>query len=75
MGKHPTQEKKAVAVYLLTKTDKPILEITTVPDLQREIKKLWCLRLNDTGYLQNLVSSMPRRLEAVIAAGGAATKY
>ena len=28
MGKHPTQEKKAVAVYLLTKTDKPIQEIT-----------------------------------------------
>ena len=28
MGKHPSQEKKAVAVYLLTKTDKPIQEIT-----------------------------------------------
>jgi len=49
--------------------------ITTVADLQAKIKHFWCIQLNNKNYLQKLVASMPRRMQAVIDVGGAPTKY
>ena len=37
--------------------------------------KLWATRMSDNRYLQNLVESMPRRLQEVIEREGATTKY
>ena len=51
------------------------LYLTKVDDLKREIVKYWCQVLNDTDYCQKVVASMPRRLQAVIDAGGSHTKY
>ena len=51
------------------------LYLTNLPDLKREILKYWVMVLNDTDYCQKVVASMPRRLQAVIDAGGSHTKY
>ena len=49
--------------------------LTNLPDLKREILKYWVIVLNDTDYCQKVVASMPRRLQAVIDAGGSHTEY
>ena len=51
------------------------LYLTNLPDLKREILRYWVMVLNDTDYCQKAVASMPRRLQAVIDAGGSHTKY
>ena len=35
----------------------------------------WVLKMSYSDYLQNLVMSRPRRLQAVLEKGGNATKY
>merc|ERR1712082_270191 len=42
--------------------------------LKQEIRQVWCQRMS-LQLCQNLVSSMPRRLAAVIEVDGAMTKY
>ena len=49
-------------------------KVTSVPSLQEEIKRLWCLG-TPRELLQKLSESMPRRLQAVIDAKGEMTKY
>ena len=49
-------------------------KLTSIPHLQEELKRLWCLGLSEE-YCQKLADSMPRRLEMVINAGGGPTKY
>ena len=49
-------------------------KVTSVKNLIEEIKRLWCLA-TPRDYLRNLSDSMPRRLQAVIDAGGEMTKY
>jgi glutamine amidotransferase-like uncharacterized protein len=44
-------------------------------DWKEEIKKLWAIKMADSGYLKKLLESMPRRLQDVIERGGACTKY
>ena len=44
-------------------------------DWKREIVKLWVTRMSDNSYLQNLVESMPRRLQEVIERVRDTTKY
>ena len=39
------------------------------PALQREIRELWTLRMEDIVFLKSLVESMPRRLVAFIQNG------
>ena len=48
-------------------------KVTSVKNLI-EIKRLWCLA-TPQDYLRTLSDSMPRRLQAVIDAGGEMTKY
>ena len=48
---------------------------TSIPELEREILRLWTLKMEDSAYLRTLVESMPRRLAAVLENGGNATKY
>ena len=48
---------------------------TSLPQLQKEIKFLWTLQMDDIQNLKNLVESMPRRLEAVILNEVNFTKY
>ena len=48
---------------------------TNTEDWKREIVKLWVTGMSDNSYLQNLVDSMPRRLQEVIESDGATTKY
>ena len=48
---------------------------TNMEDWKREIVKLWVTRMSDNSYLQNLVESMPRRLQKVIERDRATTKY
>ena len=50
------------------------INITSVPMLQEEIKKLW-VQLTPLAYLRKLAESMPRRLQQVIDAEGNMTKY
>ena len=47
---------------------------TNTEDWKREIVKLWVTGMSDNSYLQNLVDSMPRRLQEVIERDGATTK-
>jgi hypothetical protein len=42
---------------------------------KREITELWTLKMSDSDYLRNLVSSMPRRLAEVIEKVGWTTHY
>jgi hypothetical protein len=51
------------------------IKITSIPQLQTEILRLWTLKMDDSAYLKSLVESMPRRLQAVLDNGGNATKY
>ena len=44
-------------------------------DWMRKLVKLWVTRMSDNSYLQNLVESMPRRLQKVIERDRATTKY
>ena len=44
------------------------------PALQEEVKRLWCMG-TPVELLKKLSDSMPRRLQAVIDAGGEMTKY
>lgn len=48
---------------------------TSLPELQREIIRLWTIRMDDSVYLRNIVESMPRRLQEVINRDGNTTKY
>ena len=48
---------------------------TNMEDWKREIVKLWVTRMSDNSYLQNLVESMPRRLQEVIERVRDTTKY
>ena len=48
---------------------------TNIEMLKEEIKKLWVTRMTDSQYLRNLVESMPRCLQEVIAREGGLTKY
>ena len=48
---------------------------TNMEDWKREIVKLWVTRMSDNSYLQNLVESMPRRLQEVIERDRATTEY
>ena len=50
------------------------INITSVPMLQEEIKKLWVQR-TPIAYLRKLCDSMPSRLQQVIDADGNMTKY
>ena len=45
------------------------------PDLKKKVLDYWCLILNQEDYLQKILASMPRRLEAVINNGGGHAKY
>lgn len=47
---------------------------TNLKELEEAIKVVWVRELSDE-YCQNLVESMPKRLEAVIKAKGGLTKY
>ena len=49
-------------------------KVTSVPALQEEVKRLWCMG-TPVELLKKLSDSMPRRLQAVIDAGGEMTKY
>jgi hypothetical protein len=49
--------------------------VTNMEDWKGEIKKLWAIKMADSGYLKKLLESMPRRLQDVIERGGACTKY
>ena len=49
-------------------------KVTSVPVLQEELKRLWCLG-TPQHLLQTLSESMPRHLQAVIDAEGEMTKY
>ena len=44
-------------------------------DWKRELVKLWVTRMSDNSYLQNLVESMPTRLQEVIERVRDTTKY
>ena len=46
---------------------------TNLDDLERHVKRAW--RSIPKELIENLVDSMPRRIRAVIAAGGGPTKY
>jgi transposase len=46
---------------------------SSISQLEEMIQEEW--QAIDQNYLQNLIESMPRRIEAVIAAKGGATKY
>ena len=48
---------------------------TNMGDWKREVTELWVLRMSNSQYLQNLVESMPMRLEDVISRKGNPTKY
>jgi hypothetical protein len=41
----------------------------------KEIKRLWIIKMVISKYLKNLIDTMPRRLQEVIATQGASTKY
>ena len=49
-------------------------QVTSVPILQEEVKRLWCMG-TPRELLKKLSDSMPRRLQCVIDAGGEMTKY
>ena len=44
-------------------------------DDQREIKTLWCTKMDNIDYLKKLSDSMPRRLAEVLEREGGTTKY
>ena len=47
---------------------------TSLEDLRRAILEVWCTKIS-AEYCTSLVDSMPRRIEAVLKAGGKHTKY
>ena len=48
---------------------------SNLQELRQEIIKLWTEKMERIQYLQNLVDSMPRRLQDVIEKEGEFTKY
>ena len=89
-GAHFSSGTKRVAVELMNSPDLNPIEnawswmkkqlsetstVTNMVDWKREVTELWVLRMSDSQYLQNLVESMPRRLEDVISREGNHTKY
>lgn len=50
------------------------VDITSLPHLRQEITRIWCLEVTKE-LCQNLISSMPRRIKAVLKNNGKATKY
>ena len=61
MGKHPSQEKKAVAVYLLTKTDKPIQEITRDTGMSKSALFRLRKRFQDQTPAKKAAMNIPKR--------------
>ena len=49
------------------------MEITSIPTLKVAIQEVWAEL--DVEYWANLVESMPRRMELVVAGEGEMTKY
>ena len=49
------------------------MEITSIPTLKAAIQQVWAEL--DVEYWANLVESMPRRMELVVAGEGEMTKY
>ena len=49
------------------------MEITSIPTLKEAIQEVWAEL--DVEYWANLVESMPRRMELVVAGEGEMTKY
>lgn len=47
---------------------------TSLSDLKQSIMKAWCQEIT-VEYCSDLIESMPRRVAAVLAAGGKSTKY
>ena len=50
------------------------LQILSLPHLRQEITRIWCTEVTQE-VCQNLISSMPRRISAVLKNNGHATKY
>ena len=50
------------------------MDTSSIPKLQDAIMNVWVQDMTPE-YFRKLVESMPRRLEAVIDAGGNTTKY
>ena len=48
---------------------------TNMEDWRKKIVKLWVTRMTDISFPQNLVESMPKRLQEVIKREGATNKY
>jgi hypothetical protein len=78
-SKHFSSEEKKVAVALWKAKEplKTVREHCKISEDQRtnEIKRLWIIKMDDSENLEELVDSMPSRLEEVIARQGASTKY
>ena len=58
----------------IVKNELQELDTGSVPKLKEAINSVWCQKIPLTMF-QNLVESMPRRMQAVIESGGHMTKY